>query len=164
MDLLTPDLGLLFWQLVIFGALFFILSKFAWKPITSSLKERETNIQSALDLAEKTRQEMVALKADNEKLLAQARSERETILRGAKEAADKLMADAQKKAQAEGDRILAQARESMANERTAMVASMKKEVVSLSIEVAEKVLRRELADKAAQEKLVQDLVSTSRLN
>lgn len=164
MDLLTPDLGLLFWQIVIFGALFFILSKFAWKPITSSLKEREANIQSALDLAEKTRQEMASLKADNEKLLAQARSEREIILRGAKEAADKLVADAQQKAQAEGDRILAQARESMANERTAMVASMKKEVVNLSIQVAEKVLRRELVDKTAQEKLVQDLVANSRLN
>ncbi len=164
MDLLTPDLGLLFWQLVIFGALFFILSKFAWKPITASLKERDTNIQSALDLAEQTRREMAALKADNEKLLAQARSERETILRGAKEAADKLLADTQKKAQVEGQRILEQARESMANERTAMVASMKKEVVTLSIEVAEKVLRRELADKTAQENLVKDLVSTSRLN
>jgi F-type H+-transporting ATPase subunit b len=164
MDLLTPDLGLLFWQLVIFGALFFILRKFAWGPITASLNERETNIQSALDLAEKTRQEMTALKADNEKLLAQARTERETILRGAKEAADRLLADTQKKAQAEGQRILEQARESMQNERTAMVASMKKEVVTLSIEVAEKVLRRELADKTAQEKLVQDLVSTSRLN
>jgi F-type H+-transporting ATPase subunit b len=164
MDLLTPDLGLLFWQLVIFGALFFILSKFAWGPITASLKERETNIQSALDLAEKTRQEMISLKADNEKLLAQARAERDTILRGAKEVADKLMADTQKKAQAEGQRILEQARESMQNERVAMVASMKKEVVTLSIEVAEKVLRRELADKSAQEKLVQDLVSTSRFN
>lgn len=164
MDLLTPDLGLLFWQLVIFGALFFILSKFAWKPITASLKERDTNIQSALDMAEQTRREMTALKADNDKLLAQARSEREIILRGAKEAADKLLADTQKKAQAEGQRILEQARESMQNERVKMVADMKKEVVTLSIEVAEKVLRRELADKTAQEKLVQDLVSTSRLN
>ncbi len=164
MDLLTPDIGLLFWQLVIFGALFFILSKFAWKPITASLKERETNIQSALDLAEKTRQEMIALKADNEKLLAQARSERDIILRGAKEAADRLLSDTQKKAQAEGQRILDQARESMQNERVAMVAAMKKEVVTLSIEVAEKVLRRELVDKKAQEDLVKDLVSTSRLN
>ena len=164
MDLLTPDLGLLFWQLVIFGALFFILSKFAWKPIKASLKERDTNIQSALDMAEQTRREMTALKADNDKLLAQARAEREIILRGAKEAADKLLADTQKKAQAEGQRILEQARESMQNERVKMVADMKKEVVTLSIEVAEKVLRRELADKTAQEKLVQDLVSTSRLN
>lgn len=164
MDLLTPDIGLLVWQVIIFGLLFFLLRKFAWGPITASLKERETNIQSALDLAEKTRQEMIALKADNEKLLAQARSERDTILRGAKEAADKLLSDTQKKAQAEGQRILDQARESMQNERVAMVAAMKKEVVTLSIEVAEKVLRRELVDKKAQEDLVKDLVSTSRLN
>ncbi|TAE31952.1 MAG: ATP synthase F0 subunit B [Cytophagales bacterium] len=164
MDLLTPSIGLLFWQIVAFGTLFFLLRAFAWKPILASLKEREDNIQSALDMAQKTRAEMASLKSENEKLLAQARSERETILRGAKEVADKLVADAQKKAQAEGDRILEQARESMANERTAMVAAMKKEVVTLSIEVAEKVLRRELVDKAAQEKLVQDLVSTSRLN
>jgi F-type H+-transporting ATPase subunit b len=164
MDLLTPNVGLLFWQIIAFGTLFFLLRAFAWKPILSSLKEREDNIQSALDLAQKTRQEMASLKADNEKLFVQARSEREAILRGAKEAADKLVADAQQKAQAEGDRILAQARESMANERTAMVATMKKEVVNLSIQVAEKVLRRELADKASQEKLVQDLVANSRLN
>jgi F-type H+-transporting ATPase subunit b len=164
MDLLTPDLGLLFWQLIVFGALFFILSKFAWKPITQSLKEREDNIQSALDLAEKTRQEMAALKADNDKLLAQARSERETILRGAKEAADRLIADAQKKAQVEADRILVQAREAMQNERQSLVTSMKKEVVTLSLDIAEKVLRRELTDKSAQEKLVQDLVANSRLN
>ncbi|WP_019989930.1 F0F1 ATP synthase subunit B [Rudanella lutea] len=164
MDLLTPDIGLLFWQIVIFGALFFILSKFAWKPITQSLKERETNIQSALDLAEKTRQEMALLKADNEKLLAEARSERESILRGAKEAADRLVADAQQKAQVEANRILEQARESMQNERQALVTSMKKEVVTLSLDIAEKVLRRELADQSAQEKLVQDLVANSRLN
>ncbi|KAB7728784.1 F0F1 ATP synthase subunit B [Rudanella paleaurantiibacter] len=164
MDLLTPDIGLLFWQIIIFGALFFILSKFAWKPITQSLKERETNIQSALDLAEKTRQEMALLKADNEKLLAEARSERESILRGAKEAADRLVADAQQKAQVEANRILEQARESMQNERQALVTSMKKEVVTLSLDIAEKVLRRELADQSAQEKLVQDLVANSRLN
>lgn len=164
MELLTPDLGLLFWQVVIFGLLFFLLSKFAWKPITQSLKEREDNIQGALDLAEKTRGEMAKLKAENEQILAQARIERDTILRGAKETADKLVADARDKAAVEGQRMLEQAREAMQNERQALVASMKKEVVNLSIEVAEKVLRRELTDKASQEKLVQDLVASSRLN
>ncbi|UFH53714.1 F0F1 ATP synthase subunit B [Spirosoma sp. KNUC1025] len=164
MDLLTPDLGLLFWQVIVFLGLFLILRAFAWKPITESLNERENNIQSALDLAEKTRLEMTALKADNEKLLAEARSEREVILRGAKETADKMLADSREKAEAEGRRILDQARESMQNERQALVAHMKKEVVSLSIEIAEKVLRKELSDKGAQEKLVTDLVSQSRLN
>ncbi|MEZ0608819.1 F0F1 ATP synthase subunit B [Fibrella sp. WM1] len=164
MELLTPDLGLLFWQVVIFGALFFLLSKFAWKPITQSLKEREDNIQGALDLAEKTRGEMAKLKAENEQILAQARIERDTILRGAKETADKMVADARDKAAVEGQRMLEQAREAMQNERQALVSSMKKEVVNLSIEVAEKVLRRELTDKSSQEKLVQDLVASSRLN
>lgn len=164
MELLTPDLGLLFWQVLIFGLLFFLLRKFAWGPITQSLKEREDNIQGALDLAEKTRGEMAKLKAENEQILAQARIERDTILRGAKETADKLVADARDKAVVEGQRMLEQAREAMQNERQALVASMKKEVVNLSIEVAEKVLRRELTDKPAQEKLVQDLVASSRLN
>ena len=127
MDLLTPDLGLLFWQVVVFLGLFLILRAFAWKPITDSLHERENNIQSALALAEKTRVEMTARKADNENLLVQAR-------------------------------------ESMQNERQALVAQMKKEVVTLSLEIAEKVLRKELSDKASQEKLVSDLVSNSRLN
>ncbi len=164
MELLTPDLGLLFWQVIIFGITFFLLRKFAWGPITASLKEREDSIQGALDLAEKTRGEMTKLKSENEQILAQARAERETILRGAKETADRIIAESRDKAVAEGQRMLEQAREAMQNERQALVASMKKEVVNLSIEVAEKVLRRELADKTAQEKLVQDLVATSSLN
>lgn len=164
MDLLTPDLGLLFWQVVVFLGLFLILRAFAWKPITESLSERENNIQSALDLAEKTRLEMTALKADNEKLLAQARTERDAILRGAKEAADKMVADSREKAAIEGQRILEQARESMQNERQALIAQMKKEVVTLSLDIAEKVLRKELSDKSSQEKLVTDLVSNSHLN
>ena len=164
MDLLTPDLGLLFWQVIVFLGLFFILRAFAWKPITDSLHERENNIQSALDLAEKTRLEMTAMKADNEKLLAQARSEREIILRGAKETADKMLADSRDKAESEGKRILEQARESMNNERQAMMQEMKKEVVTLSLDIAEKVLRKELGDKSSQERLVADLVANSRLN
>lgn len=164
MDLLTPDIGLLFWQLVVFLILLFVLTKFAWKPIAQSLKEREDNIQSALDLAEKTRTEMAQLKSDNEKLLAQARAERDTILRGAKETADKMVADAQVKAQAEGQRMLEQAREAMNTERQAMMAQVKKEVVALSLDIAEKVLRKELSDKSAQEQLVQNLVAESNLN
>jgi F-type H+-transporting ATPase subunit b len=164
MDLLTPDLGLLFWQVIVFLGLFLILRVFAWKPITDSLHERENNIQSALDLAEKTRLEMTALKADNEKLLAQARADRDVILRGAKEASDKIIADSREKAEVEGKRILEQARESMNNERQALIAQMKKEVVTLSLDIAEKVLRKELSDKSSQEKLVSDLVANSHLN
>ena len=164
MNMLTPDIGLLVWQIVIFGLLFLILSRFAWKPITASLKEREDSIQGALDLAEKTRGEMAKLKSENEQILAQARAERDAMLRTAKDTADKIVAESRDKAVAEGQRMLEQAREAMQNERQALVSSMKKEVVNLSIEVAEKVLRRELADKASQQKLVQDLVTSSLLN
>lgn len=164
MDLLTPDLGLLVWQIIIFGILFFVLSRFAWKPITSSLKEREDDIQSALDMAKQTKAEMAQLKAQNDKILVEARIERDTILRGAKETSDRMIAEAQTKAAAEGQRMLEQARDAMQNERQAMVSQMKREMVSLSLGIAEKVLNKELSDKTAQEQLVNDLVAQSRLN
>lgn len=164
MDLLTPDLGLLFWQILVFGILFFVLSRFAWKPITNSLQERENDIQSALDMAQQTRAEMAQLKAENDKILAEARVERDTILRGAKETSDRMIAEAHNKAAAEGQRMLEQAREAMQNERQALVSQMKREMVTLSLGIAEKVLNKELGDQSAQEQLVNDLVAQSRLN
>ena len=164
MDLLIPDIGLLFWMLVVFGLLYFILSKFAWKPITESLKEREDDIQKALDMAEKTRIEMAKLQADNQKLLAEARAERDAILRGAKETGDRVIAESRDKATEEGQRILEKAREELQSERQAMVAEVKREVISLSLEIAEKVLRKELSDKKSQEELVKSLVAEARLN
>ncbi|MFC5409680.1 F0F1 ATP synthase subunit B [Larkinella bovis] len=164
MDLLIPDIGLLFWMVLVFGLLFFILSKFAWKPITESLKEREDDIQKALDMAEKTRIEMAKLQADNQKLLAEARAERDAILRGAKETADRVVAEARDKATEEGTRIIEKTREEMQTERLAMVAQVKREVIDLSLEIAEKVLRKELSDKKSQEELVKSLVADARLN
>lgn len=164
MDLLIPDVGLLFWMVVVFGLLFFILSKFAWKPITESLKEREDDIQKALDMAEKTRVEMAKLQADNQKLLAEARAERDAILRGAKETADRLVAEARDKATEEGKQIIEKTRVELQSERQAMVAQVKREVIDLSLDIAEKVLRKELSDKKSQEELVKSLVAESRLN
>jgi F-type H+-transporting ATPase subunit b len=164
MDLLIPDIGLLFWMVVVFGLLFFILSKFAWKPITESLKEREEDIQSALDMAEKTRVEMAKLQADNQKLLTEARAERDAILRIAKETADRVVAEARDRASEEGKRIMDQNREAMQAERQAMMSQVKKEVVDLSLEIAEKVLRKELSDKTSQEQLVKNLVAETQLN
>ncbi|GAB3259851.1 F0F1 ATP synthase subunit B [Larkinella harenae] len=164
MDLLIPDVGLLFWMVVVFGLLYFILSKFAWKPITESLKEREDDIQKALDMAEKTRIEMAKLQADNQKLLAEARAERDAILRNAKDTADRVVAEARDKATEEGKRIIEKAREELQSERQAMVAEVKREVIDLSLNIAEKVLRKELSDKTSQEELVKSLVSEARLN
>lgn len=164
MELLTPAIGLLFWMLLVFTILVVILRVSAWKPIISGLKEREQQIQGALDLAEKTRAEMAKLQADNEKLLAQARAERDTILKGAKESADRLIAEAKDKATVEGKRIIEDAREAINNERAALVSQMKKEMVTISMDIAEKVLRKELSDKGSQEKLVADLVKEAHLN
>ena len=164
MELVTPQLGLIFWQLVFFGLLLFLLAKLAWKPILSSLSEREHQIQSALDLAEKTRADMAKLQADNQKLLAEARLERDGILKAAKESADRIIADSKDKAALEGKRIIEDARETINNERAALVAQMRKEVVTISLEIAEKVLRKELSDKSSQEQLVADLAKSARLN
>ena len=164
MELVTPQLGLIFWQLVFFGILLFLLAKLAWKPILSSLSEREHQIQSALDLAEKTRADMAKLQADNQQLLTEARAERDSILKAAKESADRIIAESKDKATLEGKRIIEDARETISNERAALVAQMKKEVVTISLEIAEKVLRKELSDKSAQEQLVADLAKEARLN
>ncbi|WP_234735479.1 F0F1 ATP synthase subunit B [Tellurirhabdus bombi] len=164
MDLLTPDIGLLFWQLVVFLLLFFLLSRFAWKPIAQGLKEREHEIQSALDMAERTRNEMVKLQSDNQKMQAEARAERDAIIRAAKETSDRMIAEARDKASAEGTRILEDAREALQSERQAMLAQIKQEVVTLSIDIAEKVLRKELSDKSSQEQLVKTLVADAHLN
>lgn len=164
MELLTPAVGLLFWMVLVFGILVIILRMTAWKPILNGLKEREQQIQSALDLAEKTRAEMAKLQADNEKLLAEARAERDSILKAAKESADRVIAEAKDKAQVEGKRIIEDAREAINNERASIVSQMKKEIVTLSLEIAEKVVRKELGDKTSQEKLVSDLVKEANLN
>ena len=164
MDLVTPQLGLIFWQLVFFGILVFVLKKYAWSTILKTLDERDGQIQSALDLAKQTREEMAKLQADNQKLLVEARVERDAILKAAKESADRMIAEAKDKASAEGKRIMDDTRESIANERASIVSQMRKEMVTLSLNIAEKVLRKELSDKPAQEKLIADLASTANLN
>ncbi len=164
MELLTPAIGLLFWMALVFGILVFFLKKFAWKPILSSLKEREDSIESALRMAEETRAEMAKLKSDNDKILAEARAERDKMIRDAKGITDKMIAEAKDKAVIEGNKIIADAREAIQQEKTAMVAQMKKDMASFSIEIAEKVIRRELADKTSQEALVTSLISDANLN
>ena len=164
MELLTPAIGLLFWMALVFGILVFFLKKFAWKPILSSLKEREDSIESALRMAEETRAEMAKLKSDNDKILAEARAERDKMIRDAKGITDKMIAEAKDKAVAEGNKIIADAREAIQQEKVAMVAQMKKDMASFSIEIAEKVIRRELSDKTSQEALVSSLISDANLN
>ena len=156
MDLITPEFGLIFWHVLIFGLLFFLLSKFAWKPIVNSLNEREASIDEAIKLAETTRKEMADLKAGNELLVAEARSERDSLIKQAKEAADAMIAQAKLDAQTAANLEIEKARAAFEQEKNAAVASIRKEAATLSLELAEKVLKSQLKDKDAQEKLVSE--------
>lgn len=164
MELVTPGLGLIFWQTLVFVIVLFILSRFAWKPILGSLKERESSIDQALQAANQARLEMAALKADNEKLLDEARSERDRILKSAQVSSENIIQEAREKAQSESARILQEAQQAIRNERQAAVADIKKEIVSLSVEIAEKLLKKQLQDQASQKALVNDLMKDTQLN
>lgn len=156
MGLITPEFGLIFWQLIIFGLLFFLLSKFAWKPIVNSLNEREASIDEAIKLAETTRKEMADLKAGNDQLIAEARQERDALIKQAKEAADSMIAQAKNDAQNAANAEIEKARTAFEQEKNAAVASIRKEAAVLSLDLAEKVLKSQLKDKDAQEKLVSE--------
>ena len=164
MDLLTPGTGLLFWQLIIFVALFILLTKMAWKPILSSLKERETSIQTALDSAEKAKAEMASLKSDNEKLLKQAREERDHILRDAREAANRMNDQAQADARKNADRIIQDAKAVINIEKQAALRDVRAQVAQFSLEIAEKLIRKNLANDKAQKELVDSFIKELKLN
>lgn len=164
MELVTPNFGLIFWQLVTFLIVLFLLTKFAWKPIMSALRERETSIENALSAAEKAKLEMQGLKAENEKLLAEARLERDKILKEASDAGNALVENARNKANEEGSRMIAQAREAIENEKRAAITEVKNMAAALSVDIAERILRKELNDPQAQQALAQDYIREVTLN
>ena len=164
MNLVTPDIGLLFWMLVSFGIVLFILKKYAWKPILKSLDERNNSIQDAMDSAKKAREEMASLKSDHEKIVADAKSQRDTILKEAREIKDKMIAEAKHQASAEADRITATARENIQNEKMAAITELKNQVAHLSIEIAEKILKQELSEKDKQKTIVKNLLEDVKMN
>lgn len=164
MELLTPGTGLIIWQAIIFLALFFLLSKLAWKPIISSLKEREQSIQSALDSAEKAKIEMASLKADNEKLLKEAREERDKILREAREAANRMQDEAQASAKKNADRIMEDAKAVIHTEKAAALRDVKAQVAMFSLNIAEKLIKKNLSDDKAQKELTDAFIKDLKLN
>ncbi len=153
------SLGLFFWQTLLFVALLLLLKKFAWKPILDAVNERETSIKDSLSAAEKARDDMEAVQADNKRILKEARAERDALLAEAKTASVKIVNQAKEDAKAAADKITAQAQETIQNEKIAAINELKGQVASLSIDIAEKVLQTELKDKATQEQLVAQLVS-----
>lgn len=164
MELLTPGTGLIIWQLIVFVALVLLLSKLAWKPIINSLKEREGSIQSALDTAERARAEMAQLKSDNEKLLKEAREERDKMLKEAREVANRLKDEAQNDAKKAADKIISEARAAINVEKEAAMRDVRTQVAMFSLEVAEKLMKKNLASDKEQKNLVEGYINEIKLN
>jgi F-type H+-transporting ATPase subunit b len=164
MDLVTPDIGLIFWTTLSFLILLFILGKFAWKPILNSVNERESSILKALDEADNARKEMENLTADNERILKEARAERETMIKEARDIKTKMISDAKEEAKTTAETMILQAQEAIKNEKKSAMTDLKNQVASLSIEIAEKVVKEELSNKDKQLKLVDDMLGDATLN
>tara|TARA_B110000503_G_scaffold78461_1_gene120564 strand:+ start:2216 stop:2716 length:501 start_codon:yes stop_codon:yes gene_type:complete len=158
------SLGLFFWQLLLFVGLILLLKKFAWKPILDAVNEREEGIKEALLSAENAKKEMLNLKSDNEKLVAEARTEREMMIKEAREIKDKMINDAKTEAQVQGEKMIEQAKATIASEKNAAIADLKNQVGTLSLEIAEKVLKGELSNKESQTKLVEKMLGDAKLN
>jgi F-type H+-transporting ATPase subunit b len=164
MGLVTPNPGTLFWMVIIFGIVLFILRKFAWKPILKMLKDREESIANALASADKAREEVAGLKADNEKIMREARHEKEEILKEAREIKDKIVAEAKEKATLEAQKSIEQARLQIESEKMAAITEIKKQVAELSVKIAEKLIKKELSNPAEQERIVNGQLDDFKLN
>lgn len=156
--------GLFIWQTIIFVGLIFLLKKFAWKPILDSVNEREEGIKNALLSADNARKEMQNLQSDNQRILQEARMERDSLLKDAREMKEKMVADAKNEAQAQGLKMIEQAKAAIESEKNAAMAELKLHVSSLSLEIAEKLLKDELSNKEAQVKLVEKMLGDAKLN
>lgn len=163
MDLVTPEIGLVFWTTLSFGILFFLLAKFAWKPIMAAIDTRERSIEDALLKAEAAKDEMSRLTNENEELLKQARAERDLILKEAKKVKDQIVGDAKEAAQTEGARMIELARIEINNQKAIAMADVKNQVAALSLEIAEKVLRKQFEDGQKQDELVSQLLKEVKL-
>jgi F-type H+-transporting ATPase subunit b len=162
--LVTPSIGLIFWMTVTFLIIFLLLAKFAWKPILKMIKDREDSIEGAIKAAEKAREEMKELQAGNERILAEARAERETMMKEARDTKEAIIAEAKAKAKMEADRLVAQARETINNEKLAAITELKNQVATLSIDIAEKILKETLSSDEKQKTLVNNLMKEVTLN
>lgn len=164
MELVTPQIGLIFWMTISFGILLLILGKFVWPPVLRALNERETAIEQSLHQAEQARREMETLQFSNEKLLKEAKAERDALLRDARKVREKLIEEAREKATLETERILESARERINYEKMAAITDLKNQIAILSIEIAEKIIKQELSDTDRNNKLVEKSLGEINLN
>jgi F-type H+-transporting ATPase subunit b len=163
MQLTSPE-SLIFWTTIIFFVFFILLRKFAWKPILGAVKGREESINNALASAEAARREMQNLTADNERILQEARIERDALLKEAREMKEKIIADSKHEAQVQGEKMIAQAKAAIETEKNTAMAELKSQVSTLSLSIAEKLLKDELSNKEAQIKLVENMLGDVKLN
>lgn len=164
MQLLTPGFGLLIWTMVAFLIVFFLLKKFAWPAIIKGLADRQKSIADSLETAERVKAEMAQMKNENEALLAKAREERAALLKEARETKDRIINEAKEQAKAEQDKIRIDAQQAIEAQKMAALTDIKNQVGNLVIEVSEKILKRELSNKAEQEKYIKDLAGSVKLN
>ena len=164
MRLLTPELGLLFWTLLAFLIVFFVLRKFAWGPILSSLDQREKNIAGSLETAERVKREMAQLKSENEDLMAKAREERSAMLKEARDIKDRMVAEAKEQAKVEANKIIIDAQHQINAQKMAAITDVKNQMGKLVVEVTEKVLRKQLAGKEAQEEHIKGMIGDIKLS
>jgi len=166
MEKLITDfsLGLFFWQTLLFIILVLFLKKYAWKPILSAVEQREDGIKDALASAEKAKLEMESLNADNERILVEAKAERDKLLKEARDIKQEIINDAKEKAGSEAEQIISSAKKQIANEKTKAIIELKNKVAVLSIDIAEKVLKRELNNKKNQEEFISEELKKTDLN
>jgi F-type H+-transporting ATPase subunit b len=163
MNFTAPE-SLVFWTTLIFLVFFILLRKFAWKPILGAVKQREDSINNALASAEAARKEMHNLQADNQRILQEARLERDAMMKEAKEIKEKMIADAKAEAAAQGEKMIEQAKAAINSEKNAAMAELKNQVAGLSLEIAEKLLKNELSNREAQTSLVEKMLGEVKLN
>ena len=164
MEIVSPGIGLIIWMTLSFTTLILILRRYAWKPILKSLREREETIDEALNMANTAREEMKTLVAGNEKLLKEAQVERSVILRDARKVKEVIIEEARIKANEEADLIVENAKERIENEKMAAMTDLKNQIASFSIEIAEKILERELSTGSKQEDYMKELIEKAKLN
>ncbi|HAM99694.1 MAG TPA: ATP synthase F0 subunit B [Marinilabiliales bacterium] len=164
MDLVTPAIGLVFWTVLIFLILLLLLRAFAWKPILNAVDERNESIKEALAAADKAKEEMIKLQADNDMVLKEARIERDKIIKEARELKEKTISEAKVQAKTEADALVTSAKAAIENEKRNAINAIKNEMANLSVQIAEKILEQELSDKEKQKRLIEDMLNKTNIN
>ena len=164
MELVTPEIGLIFWTIIVFSLLLIILKKYAWKPILTAVDERNKSIEDALKAADKAKKEMLALNTDNERILIEAKKERDVLLKEAREIKESVINEAKDNAKLAAEKILTTAKDQINNEKMKAITELKNQVAEMSIDIAEKILKSELADKNKQKELITEALKSNELN